>query len=73
MGTIFFDLLPHESWWRPITPLRGQKRQEGVDLLKKVFNESFSATSKTPWRIKSDLSYDLRQERYSTSEVTLCT
>ena len=38
---------------------------EGVNLWKKVFNESFSATSKTPKRIQSDLSYDLRQERYS--------
>ena len=38
---------------------------EGVNLWKKVFNESFSATSKTPWRIQSDLIYDLRQERYS--------
>ena len=38
---------------------------EGVNLLKKVFNESCSATSKTPYRIQSDLSYDLRVERYS--------
>ena len=38
---------------------------EGVDLLEKVFNESFSASSKTPWRIQSDLGYDLRVERYS--------
>ena len=27
---------------------------------KKVFNESFSATSKTPEQVQSDLSYDLR-------------
>ena len=33
--------------------------------MKRVFNESFSAPSKTPWRIQSDLSYDLRLERYS--------
>ena len=38
---------------------------EGVNLLKKVVNESCSATSKTPYRIQSDLSYDLRVERYS--------
>ena len=38
---------------------------EGVNLWKKVFNESFSATSKTTWQIQSDLSYELRQERYS--------
>ena len=38
---------------------------EGVNLLKKAFNESCSATSKTPYRIQSDLSYDLRVERYS--------
>jgi hypothetical protein len=28
--------------------VRGQKWHEGVDLLKKVFNESFSTTTKTP-------------------------
>jgi hypothetical protein len=33
--------------------------------LKKVFNESCSATSKIPWRVQSDLSYELRVERYS--------
>ena len=33
--------------------------------MKRVFNESFSAPLKTPWRIQSDLSYDLRLERYS--------
>ncbi len=38
---------------------------EGVNLLKTVCNESCSATSKTPYRIQSDLSYDLRVERYS--------
>ena len=62
---IFFDLRPHEGWQRPKTPLGGQNIHEGVNLWKKVFNESFSATSKTPQRIQSDLSYDLRQERYS--------
>ena len=46
-------------------PLRCRKWHEGVNLLKKVFNESCSATSKTPYRIQSDLSYDLRVERYS--------
>jgi hypothetical protein len=29
-------------------PLEAKKRHEGVDLLKKVFNKSFSATPKTP-------------------------
>ena len=38
---------------------------EGVNLLKKVFNESCSVTSKTPYRIQSDFSYDLQVERYS--------
>ena len=33
--------------------------------MKRVFNESFSAPSKTPWQVQSDLSYDLRLERYS--------
>ena len=33
--------------------------------MKKVLDESFSAPSKTPWRIQSDLGYDLRVERYS--------
>ena len=33
---------------RPKTPLRGQKWHEGVDLLEKVFNITFSTTSKTP-------------------------
>ena len=47
--------------------VRGQKHQksyEGVDLLKKVFDKSFSATSKTPWRVQSDLSYSLRVKSY---------
>jgi hypothetical protein len=29
-------------------PLGGQKRHEGVDLMKKVLNKSFSTISKTP-------------------------
>ena len=52
--------------------VRGQKHpseakniMKELNLLKRVFNESFSAPSKTPWRIQSDLSYDLRLERYS--------
>ena len=48
MGTIFFDLRPHGGYQRPKTPLGGQNMHEGVNLWKKVFNESFSATSKTP-------------------------
>ena len=43
--------------------VRGQKHQksyEGVDLLKKVFDKSFSATSKTPYRVQSDMSYNFR-------------
>jgi hypothetical protein len=50
-----------EAVRRPKTPLGGQKYHEGVDLLKRrIFNESFSAPSKTPWQVQSDLSYDLR-------------
>ena len=52
--------------------VRGQKHpseakniMKELNLLKRVFNESISAPSKTPWRIQSDLSYDLRLERYS--------
>jgi hypothetical protein len=44
--------------------VRGQKRHEGVDLLEKVFNKSCSTTSKPPYRIQSDLSYNLRLESY---------
>ena len=40
MGIILFDLRPHGGSKRPKTPLRGQKRHEGFDLLKKVFNKS---------------------------------
>jgi hypothetical protein len=32
----------------PKTPLGGQKYHAGVDLLKRIFNESFSVPSKTP-------------------------
>ena len=45
---IFFDLRGHGGCQRPKTPLGGQKWHEVVDLLKKVFNKSFSTTSKTP-------------------------
>ena len=65
IGIVIFDLRGHGGCQRPKTPFGGQKYHEGVDLLKRVFNESFSAPSKTPWRIQSDLSYDLRLERYS--------
>ena len=40
MGIILFDLRPHGGSKRPKTLLRGQKRHEGFDLLKKVFNKS---------------------------------
>ena len=64
IGIVIFDLRGHGGCQRPKTPFGGQKYHEGVDLLKRVFNESFSAPSKTPWRIQSDLGYDLRVERY---------
>ena len=65
IGIFIFDLRGHRGCQRPKTHLGGQNYHEGVDLLKKVVNESFSAPSKTPWRIQSDLSHDLRLERYS--------
>ena len=65
IGIFIFDLRGHGGCYRPKTPLGGQNYHEGVDLLKKVLNESFSAPSKTPWRIQSYLGYDLRVERYS--------
>ena len=64
IGIVVFGLRGHGGCQRPKTPLGGQNYHERVDLLKKVFNESFSAPSKTPWRIQSDLGYDLRVERY---------
>ena len=64
IGIVIFDLRGHGGCQRPKTPLGGQNYHEGVDLLKKVFNESFSALSKTPWRIQSDLVYNLHVERY---------
>jgi hypothetical protein len=64
MGMVIFDLQPHEGCLRPKTPLGGQKFHEGVDLLKKGFNKSFSTTSKTPNRVQSDLSYNLRVNSY---------
>ena len=48
IGIVIFDLRGHGGCKRPKTSLRGQKYHEGVDLLKKVFDESFSATSKIP-------------------------
>ena len=48
IGIVIFDLRGHGGCWRPKTPLRGQKWHEGVNLLKKVFNKSFSTPSKTP-------------------------
>ena len=44
--------------------VRGQKWHERVDLLKKVFNESFLTTSKTPKCVQPDLSYNLKVESY---------
>ena len=45
IGIVNFDLWGHGGWWRPKTPLGGQKWHEGVNLVKKVFNQSFSTTS----------------------------
>ena len=45
IGIGIFDLRGHGGCQRPKTPLGGQKWHEGVDLLKKVFNQSFSTTS----------------------------
>ena len=39
-------------------------RHEEVDLMKKMFNKSCSTSSKTPYRVQSDLSYNLRVESY---------
>jgi hypothetical protein len=61
---IIFDLRGHEGCQRPKTPVKGQKWHEGVDVLKKKFNKSFSTTSKTPKRVQSDLSYNLRVKSY---------
>ena len=70
IGIVIFDLRGHGGCQRPKTPLGGQNYHERVDLLKKVFNESFSATSKTPQKLQSDLSYDLSKKDAATSEVT---
>ena len=35
MGIFFFDLRPHGGYQRPKTPLRGQKKHEGVIHRKK--------------------------------------
>ena len=45
IGIVIFDLRGHGGCWRPKTPLGGQKWNEGVDFLKKIFNKSFSTTS----------------------------
>ena len=45
------------------TPIRSQKWEEGVDFLKNIFTKRCSTTSKNPWRIQSDLSYDLSYEK----------
>ena len=59
IGIVIFDLW---GCWRPKTPLGVQKWHEEVDFLKKVFNQSFSTTSQTPWRDKKET---------ASSEVTL--
>ena len=48
MGIIFFtsDLMKAVRGQKH--PSEGQKRHEGVDLLKKVFNKSCSTASKKP-------------------------
>ena len=48
LGIVYFDLQGHGGCWRPKTPLGGQKRHVGVDLMKKVFDKSCSTTSKIP-------------------------
>ena len=48
MDMHIFNLQGYRGRQRPKTPLRLQKWHEGVNLLKKVVNESCSATSKTP-------------------------
>ena len=48
IGIVNFGLRGYGGCQRPKTPLGGQNWHEGVDLLKKVLNESCSATSKTP-------------------------
>ena len=64
IGIAIFDLRGHGGCWRSKTPLGDQKWHEGIDLLKKVLNKSFSTTSNTLKRVQSDLSYDLRVESY---------
>ena len=53
----------HQRSWRLLeaknTPQRPKSSWRSW-LIEKVFNESFSAPSKTPWWVQSDLSYDLR-------------
>ena len=49
IGIVIVDFRGHGGCQRPKTPLGGQNYHEGVNLLKKIFNESFSAPSKTPW------------------------
>ena len=67
IGIVIFDLWGHEGCRRPKTTLGGQKWHEGVDLLKKVFNKSFSTTSISNqiWAMTSD------KKDTATSEVTV--
>ena len=48
IGIVIFDLRGHGGCWRPKASFGGQKWYEVVDLLKKVFNKSFSTSSKIP-------------------------
>ena len=64
MGMIFFEVMEAVRGQKHLI-LRGQKYHEGVDLLKKVYNKSFSATSKNPQRVHSHSRHDLRQETRS--------
>jgi hypothetical protein len=47
IGIVIFDLKVMEAVGGQKHPSGGQKWHEGVDLLKKAFNKSFSTTSKT--------------------------
>ena len=58
----FFCLQEMVTNLKPNTNLNLEPKP--VDVLKKLFNKSFSTTSKTPKRVQSDLSYNLRVESY---------
>ena len=62
---------PQRSWrlLEAKTPLRGQKWHEGVHLLKKNI-KSCSTTSKTPWWLQSDLSYDFTEVTSGTKDTS---